>query len=91
MSRCQPVSLLKLTEGADVAVARLPEQPLVTFKANGEIPENMKYRFPTAEQIRDKRKRVQEARAKAKAAAAPVQAPDQAALGRKQRRTKNNR
>jgi hypothetical protein len=87
----QPVSLLKLLQGGDVAVARLPEQPLVTFQANGEIPENMKYRFPTADQIREKRKRVVEARAKAKAAAAPVQAPEQAALGRKQRRTKNNR
>ena len=83
----QPVSLLKLTQGADAQVARLNEQPLVSFKADGEIPENTRYRFPTAEQIRGKRKRVQEARAKAEAAAAPVQSPEQAALGRKSRRT----
>ncbi len=81
------MSLLKLIQGGDPQlVQRHAEQPLERFDGDGAIPENRKHRCPTAEQVRGKRKRVSEARARAMAAAAPAQTPQGGAKGRKVRR-----
>jgi hypothetical protein len=65
------ITLLKNQNPNDAVIQRMAHELPETMEPDGvTIPANMLYRFPTQEEIRNKRKRDNEARAQAKVAAA---------------------
>jgi hypothetical protein len=67
------ITILKAAHPNTAAVQGMKDEPIQSFEPDGvSIPETMQYRFPTADEVKLKRKKVAESRAKDKAASAPV-------------------